>query len=127
MDKKVPSSYVYKAVVESVYDGDTLTASLDLGLSIRVRAKCRLMGIDTPEMKSKVAGESKAAKSAKEKVESLVLGKLVTVQSFEKPDKYGRLLVKIWDEEGVCVNDVLIEGGFAQAYDGGTKTSWEFT
>jgi len=124
MEKHVPSSYVYQAIVESVYDGDTITASIDLGMSIRVRAKCRLIGIDTPEMKSKDEAESKTAKLAKERVSNLILNKKITVQSFEKPDKYGRLLVKIWTEDGTCVNDIMLSEGHAHAYDGGTKAKW---
>lgn len=127
MEKQIPPPYVYQAVIESVYDGDTVTANIDLGMSIRVKAKCRLIGIDTPELKSKNEAESKTAKLAQERVSNLVLNKQVTMRSFEKPDKYGRLLVKIWTEDGTCVNEVMLKEGYAHTYDGGTKTKWELT
>ena len=119
-----PTPYVYKAEVVSVYDGDSITVLLDLGMKMTVKASCRLFGIDTPEVRSKVAGEKEAAYKAKDRVKSLVLGKNVVVQSIQKPDKYGRLLVRVWTEEGQCLNDLLIEEGLAVPYDGGTKVTW---
>jgi len=120
----VPAPYVYQAEVISVYDGDTITVMLDLGMSITRKASCRLDGIDTPEIRTKVAGEKVAAYAARDRVRALVLGKKVTLQSISKPDKYGRLLVRVWSDEGLCVNDLLISEGHAIAYNGGTKTSW---
>jgi micrococcal nuclease len=119
-----PPAYVYRAHVLSVYDGDTITVMLDLGMSITRKASCRLVGIDTPEIRTKVAGEKEAAYKARDRVRELVLDKQVTIQSMSKPDKYGRLLVKVWTEDGHCVNDLLIEEHHAIAYDGGKKISW---
>ena len=119
-----PSAYVYRALVVDVYDGDTLTAELDLGMSIKRECSCRLFGLDTPEIRTKVAGEKEAALKARDRVRELVGGKWVTLQSMEKPDKYGRLLVKVWTEDGLLVNDLLIEERLAIPYDGGTKISW---
>jgi len=120
----IPTPYVYRAKVLSVYDGDTITVSLDLGLSIEVKAKCRLLGIDTPEIRTKSAAEKEAAYTARDRVRDLVLGKTVILHSVAKPDKYGRLLVKVWAEDGSCVNQVLIDEGLAREYDGGKKISW---
>ncbi len=120
----VPTPYVYQAEVISVYDGDTVTVMLDLGMSITRKASCRLVGIDTPEIRTKVAGEKEAAYKARDRVRGLVLGKMVTLQSISKPDKYGRLLVRIWSGDGQCVNDLLLSEGHAIAYDGGKKLSW---
>ena len=119
-----PAAYVYRAHVLSVYDGDTITVMLDLGMSITRKASCRLVGVDTPEIRTKVAGEKEAAYRARDRVRELILDKWVTIQSTSKPDKYGRLLVKVWTENGHCVNDLLIEEDLAIAYDGGKKISW---
>ena len=124
MPVSIPTPYVYRAKVLSVYDGDTITVSLDLGLSIEVKAKCRLLGIDTPEIRTKSAAEKEAAYTARDRVRDLVLGKTVILHSVTKPDKYGRLLVKVWAEDGSCVNQVLIDEGLAREYDGGKKISW---
>ena len=119
-----PAAYVYRARVLSVYDGDTVTADLDLGMNITRKCSCRLAGVDTPEIRTRVAGEKEAAYAARDRVRELILDKWVTLQSIQKPDKYGRLLVKIWTDEGVNVNDLLIEEGHAIEYNGGTKISW---
>ena len=85
MSTPSPAPYVYSAFVTSVYDGDTLTANLDLGMSITRKCNCRLVGLDTPEIKSKMAAEKQAAEKARDRVRELVLEKWVTVQSIEKP------------------------------------------
>ena len=123
----VPAPFVYRAKVDSVYDGDTLTATLDLGMSIFRKCSCRLAGIDTPEIRSRTASEKQAALIARDKVREFTLGKQVVLESVEKPDKYGRLLVRVWTLEGVCVNDALLSENLARPYNGGAKTSWEMT
>jgi micrococcal nuclease len=123
----IPAPFVYRAKVESVYDGDTLTATLDLGMSITRKCSCRLAGIDTPEVNSRVAAEKQAALLARSRLQELTLNKQVILESIEKPDKYGRLLVRIWTLDGVCVNDALLSENLARPYDGGAKTSWEMT
>ena len=43
--------YQYKAKVIDVYDGDTITAMVDLGFYHFQQMKFRLYGIDTPEIR----------------------------------------------------------------------------
>jgi endonuclease YncB( thermonuclease family) len=119
-----PEAYTYRAFVESVYDGDTIQATLDLGMDIKRKCSCRLAEVDTPEIRTKVAGEKEAAYRARDRVRELVLGKWVIVHSIQKPDKYGRLLVRVWTEEGVYLNQLLLDEKLAIPYDGGTKVSW---
>jgi micrococcal nuclease len=120
----IPTPYVYFAKVISVYDGDTLNLSIDLGMGISYNAKCRLEGLDTPELRSKDASEKQAAITSRGLLLELVDGKNLLVKSMVKPDKYGRLLVRIWTEDGKCVNEAMLSGGGALPYDGGKKFSW---
>lgn len=115
-----PTPYVYNAVVTSNYDGDTLTATLDLGMGMTVKATCRLLGLDTPEMKS---AQKDQAKKAKTRLKELLGDGSVILHSTQKPDKYGRLLVLVY-KDGICANEVLIQEGLARAYDGGAKSDW---
>ena len=115
--------YAYFSYIVSVYDGDSVTAILDMGMGVQKKAKCRLYGIDTPEMRGKTVREKTAAKVARDRVRELINEKTVLIQSMTKPDKYGRLLVKIWVGD-VYLNDLLIEEGLARAYDGGKKQPW---
>ena len=39
-------------------------------------------------------------------------------------DKYGRILVKMYDHNNNCINDIMIKEGFGKEYDGGHKHEW---
>lgn len=119
-----PEPYVYYGVAVSNYDGDTLQAELDLGMGIKCKVTCRLLGLDAPEIKAKATNEKAAALAAKQRLAALLSPGPLVFQSTTKPDKYGRLLVKIWNGD-VCVNDTLLAEKLVVPYDGGTKT--EFT
>jgi len=87
--------YFYEAVIISVYDGDTVTANIDLGLNIWIHnAKLRLYGIDTPELR----GDTRAkGLQARDRLRELVLGKEVIIQTHkDKTGKFGRYLATIW-------------------------------
>ena len=48
----ITNLYFYKANVTSVYDGDTITADIDLGLGVFIKKqKLRLSRIDAPELR----------------------------------------------------------------------------
>lgn len=113
--------------VVSVYDGDTVTLAtfaLSPGGSPPFALKCRLMGIDTPELRSKNEKEKVMARAARDALRGLVLNEVVTAHCGPF-DKYGRLLAWLETGEGIVVNDWLIEQGFARSYDGkGARGSW---
>lgn len=109
----------FDAKVISVYDGDTLTAIFKFK-GEHYKWSCRLTGIDTPEMKGGSANEKKAAIEARDYLRSCVLNKVVKLECGEF-DKYGRLLVKIIDENGKNINECMINTGYAKEYFGGTK------
>jgi len=121
-----PSPYTYYADVLEVYDGDTLTVTIDLGFSLTIRTKVRLMGIDTAEMKSEDESVKKLAIASRDFIREQALDKKVLLKS-HKPDKYGRALADIWtlDDQWQpapkTLSELMIEKGFAKSYDGGTK------
>ena len=45
--------YTYRAKIIGVYDGDTITALVELGFNVTIELKLRLYGIDTPEVRGK--------------------------------------------------------------------------
>jgi micrococcal nuclease len=110
-----------------VYDGDTIHAVFKLPNS----AEChkwviRLMGIDTPEMKSKNAVEKAKATETRDYLKKMILDKIIVLDCLEF-DKYGRLLANIYLEGTPgekSINQTLINNGYAKAYDGGTKEGW---
>ena len=114
--------YTYKAVITSVYDGDTATATIDLGFSMAaVKVKLRFYGINTPEIRGGTELTKKAGKVSRDHVKERILGKTVLLHSVGK-GKYGRFLATIWplDEQGnpleESINDELIRLGLAEPY-----------
>lgn len=111
--------YNYKAEVVSVYDGDSVTLDIDLGLGIWSKGqKCRLAGIDTPELRG---SERPKGLEAKKRISELILGKQVYITTYkDRTGKYGRWLVTIWalseNKEWFNVNELLISEGHAQIY-----------
>lgn len=132
--------------VTSVYDADTCKVCFYYGKNI-IKINCRLYGIDSPEIKPSKKKENrelekKASKIARNKLIQLVTDCNIELKKQYKKkeikeimkknrklmsillmngDKYGRVLIKIYDKEKRCINDVLIKEGVACYYGGGTK------
>lgn len=118
--------YHYKAEVLSVYDGDTVTLMIDQGMKHFARVKVRMVGINTPEIRTKDLEEKKRGYEAKEYLKSRIEGKTVIVHT-QKKGKFGRWLGVLWtydenaEELGESLNDEMIRVGHAKAYDGGKR------
>lgn len=107
--------YQYKGVALKVSDGDTFIALLDLGFHIKLEAKLRLEGINSPELSSKNEDEAKAAIMAREYLKSLVtMGEFEVHTKKDKNDKYGRWIATVFID-GRNVNEEMIKAGHAVA------------
>lgn len=109
--------YYYRAKISAVYDGDTCTADLDLGLStIRKGEKIRLSRINAPE----VWGASRQqGLISRDFLRNLILDKEILIQTIkDKKGKYGRYLGDIWqineDNSLSNINDLMVSSGFAE-------------
>ncbi len=111
------SLYHYKAKVTEVYDGDTCTVEVDLGMHTFLKdEKIRLSRINAPEVKG--PGKENGIKS-REFLRKLILGKEILLETIkDQGEKYGRYLGEIHLEtkpdKFINVNDLLVEKGFAQ-------------
>ena len=106
--------YNYKAKIIDVYDGDTVTAMVDLGFLHFQEMKLRLYGIDTPELRGE---ERERGIIVRDILREMVLGKEVTIRSYkDKQGKYGRYLANIILEDGLEVNQWLVDNGHAKEY-----------
>lgn len=114
------SLYHYKGVVRSVYDGDTCTVDIDLGLGTWIHGeKLRLYRITAPELKG---SEKEAGLRAHDFLRSQLVEKEVYIQSIkDRKGKDGRYLAEVWFKgesgEWVNVNDVLVQQGYAVYQD----------
>lgn len=110
--------YSYKATVHRVIDGDTVDLWIDLGLGVFSLQRCRLYGINAPEMRGR---ERPLGQSAKDWLEAQILPQSIVVRTFkDKAGKYGRYLVQIFtpgaddfDESLQSVNERMIAAGHA--------------
>lgn len=108
--------YHYRAIVRKVYDGDTCTVDIDLGLKTWVMGeKVRLYRINAPELRG---AEREAGLLARDYLRHRILGQPVLIQTFkDKRGKYGRYIADIFLDEGgqwININDELVQAGHAR-------------
>jgi micrococcal nuclease len=116
MPEPTTNLYHYRAVVTAVYDGDTCTVDVDLGMKTWIRGeKLRLNRINAPEM---TGSDKTAGLAARDFLRGRVLNQRVVVQTFkDAQEKYGRYLAELWREQDGTwrnVNDELVQAGHAQ-------------
>jgi len=112
--------YLYNAHVDSVYDGDTVTVTIDLGLKTFIKGeKIRLFGINAPEIRGK---ERIKGLKSRDFLREQILGKNIVIRTIkDKRGKYGRYLGELFlkKETGryININDLLVKKGFAKKKD----------
>ena len=119
--------YEYKVKVLRVVDGDTVDVDIDLGFGVWLRKeRVRIMGIDTPESRTRDKVEKAFGLASKAKLKELLKnGAILKTQVSKKGEdmkgKFGRILGDFILEDDRKVTEVLIEEGHAVAYFGGAK------
>ena len=124
--------YEYKATINRVVDGDTVDVDIDLGFGVWLKdERVRIMGIDTPESRTRDKTEKKFGLAAKARLKSL-LGKTAVLKTRIAKDgedmkgKFGRILgdfeVYYAAEDRYCLaGEILIKEGHAVLYEGQSK------
>lgn len=105
----------YRAVVEDVHDGDTVTVAMDLGFGLDLTLPCRVFGINAPELNT---AEGKAARDYA--LTLLPVGTKVLVTSHGW-DKYGGRFdgtLLIIGGDGVDFATLMLKAGHAKPYFG---------
>ena len=87
-----------------VHDGDTISVK-ENGRTIRIRLAC----MDAPEMGQTFGAQAKAI------LADLCYKQIVTVQPLEK-DRYGRLVARVYLEDGRDVGAIMVAEGYAWYY-----------
>ncbi len=84
--------FTYKAKIEKIIDGDTLTTLIDLGFGLSIQQKLRLRGIDCPEM------DTEEGQRAKRFVEVRLRNcDFIVIKTYkDSSDKYDRYLADIF-------------------------------
>ena len=119
--------YEYKCKVLRVVDGDTVDVDIDLGFGIVLSdERVRIMGIDTPESRTKDKVEKLFGKASKHRLESLlgeiaILKKQINKDGEDMKGKFGRVLGDFVTEDGRMATEVMIDEGHCVPYFGGSK------
>ena len=124
-DKPSPYSYRVKSIVKTI-DGDTFDCIMDLGFDVLLEARVRMMGIDTPESRTRDLEEKKFGLLAKEyltmKLEAEDI--IITTEVDNEKGKFGRILGTVW-AEGININEQMIDEHMAVRYHGQAKSDIE--
>lgn len=112
--------YMYKIDKNdiSVYDGDTITVTLDLGFNVKKREKIRFYGINAPELKGIERADGLISKTfLKSLVDDAILkDKNIYIKTIkDSQEKYGRYLGVLFIED-LNVNLKLVEEGLARTF-----------
>lgn len=118
--------YIYRCKINKVVDGDTVEIDLDLGFNIILaNQKVRMAGIDTPESRTANEEEKKRGMISKKKLaEKLPVGswqRIQTMKADSNDDKFGRILGVFIMEDGLSLNQWLIDNNYAVLYQGENK------
>ena len=136
-----PCEYIYDVIaVPKVVDGDTMDCIFDLGFDVMFKSRVRLLGIDTPESRTRDLNEKVYGFISKKHLKSWVHWAVMSdrddieiqVRCPEKDSrgKFGRILGEIWvncTEDGhefngwTNVNKWMCEHGYAVGYWGQNK------
>ena len=116
--------YKYNVKIKKVIDGDTVDVDIDLGFGVWLhKERVRIMGIDTPESRTRDRVEKLFGLASKQKLKDLLplsSMQVLVVEEYDAKGKFGRILGD-FEIEDKRVTDILIEEGHAVAYFGGSK------
>ena len=119
--------YEYNAKILRIVDGDTIDVDIDLGFGIWIHnERIRMMGIDTPESRTRDKEEKKFGLAAKERITQLLANSKCLITFKDKAGKFGRVLgdFKCYDfahDMESTITRIMINEGHGVAYHGQSK------
>lgn len=117
----------YDVKLLKVVDGDTVDVDINLGFGVTLTdERVRIIGIDTPESRTRDKVEKLFGVAAKNRLKELLKkgAKLITTEDKSGEDmkgKFGRILGDFRTEDGRLVTEVMISEGHCVPYFGGSK------
>lgn len=119
---------MYKCKILRVVDGDTVDIDIDLGFGMWMhKERVRMMGIDTPESRTRDEVEKLFGLASKNRLKELlpigstqILKTEIDKSGEDAKGKFGRILGDFLIE-GERASEILIEEGHAVAYHGQSK------
>ena len=116
--------YRYNVEVTRIVDGDTVDVDIDLGFGmVYKKQRVRMMGIDTPESRTRDLEEKFYGLASKAHLTELLKDQKVQLQSYDK-GKFGRIMGELWRVTNFAdksLNQYLVEKNHAVPYYGQSK------
>ena len=119
--------FEYNFKLVKVVDGDTIDVDIDLGFGVWLRnQRIRMMGIDTPESRTRDLEEKKFGLLAKDKLQTLLANGKVIKNFKDAKGKFGRILADVIvyhsAEDRWCgATEIMIAQGYGVKYEGQSK------
>ena len=123
--------YEYRVTIIKVIDGDTVDVDIDLGFGISLNnERVRIMGIDTPESRTRDKVEKKFGLASKARLKKLLGKKSILKTQINKKGedmkgKFGRVLGDFVTDSCKMVTEIMIKEGHCVPYFGGSKEDVE--
>ena len=123
--------YEYNVKIVKVVDGDTVDVDIDLGFGMTYKKqRVRMLGIDTPESRTRDLVEKQFGKASKKHLKKLLeMSERISLISHDK-GKFGRILGELYCHyneghpvygESFNINQQMIDDHHAVEYDGSSK------
>ena len=124
--------YEYRCKILRVVDGDTVDVDIDLGFGVWMhKERVRMMGIDTPESRTRDKLEKKFGLASKQFVKDMmpvgskqVLKTQIDRSGEDKKGKFGRILGDFLID-GKKLTETIIKEGYGVVYTGQNKDQVE--
>ena len=124
--------YEYRCKILRVVDGDTVDVDIDLGFGMWMhKERVRMMGIDTPESRTRDKVEKKFGLASKARLKELmpvgsmqILKTEIDRSGEDSRGKFGRILGDFFVNQNGDTSratEILINEGYAVAYHGQSK------
>ena len=111
----------------AVIDGDTIDVLADLGFGVRMECRLRLVGINTPESRTRNLEEKTLGLAAKAFLKSAIAESDSIEFLSHGTGKYGRVLATLYTVKRgkkTNVNNLMVKQGHAREYHGGKREPW---
>ena len=113
----------YDAQLVRVVDGDTIEVDVELWPGLLQRVKIRLIGVNTPEKRTRLQCEKIAGIAATEFTQEFVEKGAITVDNVHNGKFAGRVLGNVF-VDGHSLSSALLVSGHARVYGGGKRQPW---
>lgn len=115
--------------IVDVYDADTVTLIVPFNGKL-YKVKCRLLGIDSAEKRTKNMDEKKVSLEATQWLSEMIKDKVIWVKCCDWGKYGGRMLGTLYmSKEDLdadrSINSMIVEKGYAYVYDGKKKKKFE--